>query len=191
MDNSVNSLKNELIDACYALERNRICSIGNLSFSALSQSGDKIIHKPFGSLNDSPSADSLTVLDFPIDNAVVPSVHSVIFENFTECRAVCSFTSEYVGLFAGSHKDIPHQVLHDKTTSSPVQYFPLNVQSDRTECANELSEYLDSTTLLATPSAILYRDGAIAFGRNPLEAAENAIFTEYIAKLSFHKYYIN
>lgn len=190
-------LKQKVCDANRALVKYNLVIFTWGNVSARSEDGFVII-KPSGIDYDTMTAEDMVVLDLEgkiIEGQYRPSsdtpTHLELYKKFSSIRGICHTHSLYATSFAQAGRNL------DCMGTTHADYFYGTVPCTRELTALEVESNYEKNTgkviietfndkdPLTVPAVLVNKHGIFTWGKSALDAVENAVVLEEIAKMNF------
>lgn len=196
---SLSALKSAVLEANLATVKYGLVKSTFGNASGIDRQAGRIAIKPSGVSYDTMSAEDLVITDLegvPLDNRLRPSsdldTHVVLYRHFPEIGAVIHTHSMFATIMAQARRPIPPL----GTTHADYFHGVIPVTRDLTDeeitdryvaaTGDVIVEVIGDRDPLEIPAALVAGHGPFVWGRDPQEAALNAMILEEVAKMAWH-----
>ena len=191
-------LREQVLEANLELVRQGLVLYTFGNASGISRSEGLVVIKPSGVPYKDLRPDHLVVTDLVgnvVDGHLLPSsdlpTHLVLYNQFPEIGGIAHTHSEYATAWAQARKPIPcFGTTHADYFHGPV---PVTAEMSDSEIASDYEKNtghvivrgLQSASPLTLPGILVANHGPFAWGKDPRDAAHNAVVLESIARMAY------
>jgi len=198
------ALREEVLEANLELVRQGLVLYTFGNASGISRKEGLVAIKPSGVPYEKLTADQMVITDLKgkvVEGELKPSsdlpTHLELYRHFPEAGGIAHTHSEHATAWAQARTPIPCL----GTTHADYFHGPVLVTADLkpSEIENEYEKntgvaiwrMFEKTSPAQVPAALVAGHAPFCWGKNPAEAAHNAVILEYVAKMAYHTFNIN
>ncbi len=204
MSQSINSLKECVLQSNLDLVKNGLVTLTWGNASQIDRETGRIVIKPSGIAYDKMTAEDMVVVDLngnKLEGKWNPSsdlpTHLALYRAFPEIGGLVHTHSRWATIFAQCGRSVPAL----GTTHADTFYGEIPCTRPMTdkeiageyeaETGNVIIETFASRSVEAVPAVLVYSHGPFTWGKNAAKAVENAIILEEVAMMAWHTQMMN